>query len=381
MIKLKNINKSNTNSNANASSAHVVNFVNNITRDVKPFYINETDTSLLFFDIFYKNNKLYLIMPIYNQPYKADDFAAIHNEKKITPSEKYVKDSYEPISIFVYDISDNADANNINDFITIHIEYKTIKRTYNLKHIVTNADTNTNTNADNTQKQFLTLTTLFKHDYYLFPFFYNYYKKQGVSHFYLYYNGIITPEIYTLFNQPRYKNVTLIEWNFHYWNPQNFKYFHHAQMGQIHHALYRYGKDISEYMIFCDFDEYLHIPRQNLRLQHQLLHGYIKDNPGIDIFGFCNIWADTSQYQYPYTQMIPKKILAVAEHEHNPYYERSKNIYKVSSIKTMGIHQLCDDAYFDKLKSITNLKMYHFYKWSSKTRTIEKCTNVVDFAF
>ena len=381
MFKLKNINKSNTNSNANASSAHVVNFVNNITRDVKPFYINETDTSLLFFDIFYKNNKLYLIMPIYNQPYKADDFAAIHNEKKITPSEKYVKDSYEPISIFVYDISDNADANNINDFITIHIEYKTIKRTYNLKHIVTNADTNTNTNADNTQKQFLTLTTLFKHDYYLFPFFYNYYKKQGVSHFYLYYNGIITPEIYTLFNQPRYKNVTLIEWNFHYWNPQNFKYFHHAQMGQIHHALYRYGKDISEYMIFCDFDEYLHIPRQNLRLQHQLLHGYIKDNPGIDIFGFCNIWADTSQYQYPYTQMIPKKILAVAEHEHNPYYERSKNIYKVSSIKTMGIHQLCDDAYFDKLKSITNLKMYHFYKWSSKTRTIEKCTNVVDFAF
>jgi hypothetical protein len=362
----KNRNQSNKKQNA----MPIVNFVNNITRDVKPFYINETDTSLLFFDIFYKNNKLYLILPIYNQPYTTDDFVVIYNEKNLTPSEKYTKDSYEPISIFVYDISDNSDENNTNDCITIHIEYKTTKKTYNLKNIVTN-----------TQKQFLTLTTLFKHDYHLFPFFYNYYTKQGVSHFYLYYNGIITPEIYTLFNQPRYKNVTLIEWNFHYWNPRNFKYWHHAQMGQIHHALYRYGKDISEYMIFCDFDEYLHIPSPYPRRPFHLLHNYIKDNPGIDIFGFCNIWADTSQYQYPYTQMIPKKILAIAEHEHNPYCERSKNIYKVSSIKTFGIHQLCDDAYFHKLKSITNLKMYHFYKWSSKTRIIENCTNVKDFEF
>ena len=367
----KNRNLSSKKSNA----IPVVNFVNNITRDVKPFYINGTDTCLLFFDIFYKNNKLYMIMPIYNQPYTTDDIAVIYNEKNLTPSEQYTKDSYEPISIFVYDISDNTDANNINNCITIHIEYKTTKQTYNLKHIVTDTDTNT-------QKHFLTLTTLFKHDYHLFPFFYNYYTKQGVSHFYLYYNGIITPEIYMLFNQPRYKNVTLVEWNFHYWNPREFKYWHHAQMGQMHHALYRYGKDISEYMIFCDFDEYLHIPSPYPRHSYQLLHNYIKENPGIDIFGFCNIWADTSQYQYPYTQIIPKKILAVAESQQNPYCERSKNIYKVSSIKTTGIHQICDDAYFrTKLKSITNLKMYHFYKWSSKTRVIENCTNVVDFSF
>ena len=72
---------------------------------------------------------------------------------------------------------------------------------------------------------------------------------------------------------------------------------------------------------------------------------------------------------------------AVAENEHNLYCERSKNIYKVSSIKTMGVHQICDDAYFSKLKTITNLKMYHFYKWSSKLRVIENCTNVIDFSF
>ena len=77
---------------------------------------------------------------------------------------------------------------------------------------------------------------------------------------------------------------------------------------------------------------------------------------------------------------VEKHIMQLQVQEMNNF-AGSKNIYKVSSIKTIGIHQLCDDAYFDKLKSITNLKMYHFYKWSSKTRTIEKCTNVVDFAF
>jgi hypothetical protein len=159
-------------------------------------------------------------------------------------------------------------------------------------------------------------------------------------------------------------------------------------MGQMHHALYRYGKDISEYMIFCDFDEYLHIqkPQPQPQLQQQLqpqlqpqLHQYIKDNPSIDIFGFCNIWADTLHDVYPSSSTTPKQILAVAEQ--NPYCERSKNIYKVSSIKTTGIHKLCDDDYFAELKSIVDLKMYHFYRWSSKSRTINDCINPVEFAF
>jgi hypothetical protein len=155
-------------------------------------------------------------------------------------------------------------------------------------------------------------------------------------------------------------------------------------MGQIHHALYRYGKDISQYMIFCDFDEYLHIPPQPQSLQapllqDQTLHQYIKDNPSIDIFGFCNIWADSAHNEYPNTQITPKQIVAVSKH--NPYCERSKNIYKVSSIKTTGIHQLCDDDYFSNLKSIVDLKMYHFYRWSSKGRIIDNCANLVEFSF
>jgi hypothetical protein len=345
----------------------LINYVNNMTRDINPFYIN--NLNLLFFDIFYKNKKLYLIMPIYNEPYTINNFLLMLNNVNLIPSEKYIKDSYEPISIFVYDIDNEQNGENEqnDNSITIDILCNKVKKTYHLKHIDT----------QDTPKHFLTLTTLFKNDYNLFPFFYDYYTKQGVSHFYLYYNGLFTPEIYKLFNQPKYKNVTLVEWNFNYWNPREFKYCHHAQMGQMHHALYRYGKDISEYIIFCDLDEYLHIPQP----QHPLLHQYIKDNPSIDIFGFCNIWADSLHNEYPNTQVIPKKILAVAESEHNPYCERSKNIYKVSSIKTTGIHQLCDDNYFSTLKTITNMKMYHFYKWSSKSRVIDECRNLVEFRF
>ena len=360
---VKNRNKSNSKPNPS-----IVNYVNNITKDVNPFYINKI--ILLFFDIFYKNNKLYLIMPVYNEPYTINNFLVTLNKVNLIPSEKYIKDSYEPISVFVYDIDKTEQTDQHNDSITIDILCNNIKKTYHLKHI----------SATDTPKHFLTLTTLFKHDYNLFPFFYDYYTKQGVSHFYLYYNGVITPEIYKFFNRPQYSNVTIVEWNFHYWNPREFKYFHHAQMGQIHHALYRYGKDISEYMIFCDFDEYLHIPQPESQPQPQpQLHQYIKDNPSIDIFGFCNIWADTFQNVYPNSPVIPKQILAVAEH--NPYCERSKNIYKVSSIKTIGIHQLCDDDYFSNLKSIVDLKMYHFYRWSSKSRVINDCTNVKDFQF
>ena len=42
------------------------------------------------------------------------------------------------------------------------------------------------------------------------------------------------------------------------------KYRHHAQLGQIHHAIYYYGKDICDYMIFCDLDEYLFIPNNSI---------------------------------------------------------------------------------------------------------------------
>jgi hypothetical protein len=155
-------------------------------------------------------------------------------------------------------------------------------------------------------------------------------------------------------------------------------------MGQIHHALYKYGKDIYEYMIFCDLDEYLHIPKNKFiestppnlaQYSDNTLKQFIINKPDIDIFGFCNFWANTIDDSIPSTPYLPKNFLAVSEP--TEYLERSKNIYKVSSINTIGVHQIGYDFY-SSLTSITDLNMYHFYKWSSKNRVIENCTSIVN---
>jgi hypothetical protein len=346
----------------------------NINATYKPQYFAISNLKLLFFDMCYKNNKIYMIMPIYNAPVFPDHIMVTIDNKILKLTDSHVKDSNEPILVFIYEYISPP-----NSVIKVNIKLvNNILKSYDLHHIHTNMNTNMNQNIH--PNNFLALTTLFKNDYYLFPLFYNYYKEQGVQHFYMYYNGIVTPEISNIFNKP---DVTLVEWNFHYWNPRGVKYPHHAQMGQMHHALYKYGKDIYDYMIFCDLDEYLHIPKNKFietttpnitQYSNNTLQQFIKNKPEIDIFGFCNFWANTIDDSIPSTPYLPKKFLAVSEPVE--YLERSKNIYKVSSINTIGIHQIGYNFY-STLSSILDLNMYHFYKWSSKNRVIDNCVNIV----
>jgi len=340
------------------------------------FYI--TDTRLLFFDIFYKNNKIYLIMPIYNKPANPLQITIILNNTDLSLSESFVKDSNEPALIYVYNVSSME--SKIASEIEVEVSCCDITKTYILSHII--SATSTSTSPTPTPHQhFLTLATLFQNDYTIFPLFYNYYKSQGVSHFYMYYNGVITKQIKDFFAKYSSDSVTLIEWNFHYWNPRTFKYPHHAQPAQIHHAIYRYGKSMSEYMISCDLDEYLHIPIQSDNDNHRLsltLKKYIDSHRDIDIFGFCNVWATRLDNKYPTEPVLPDKILTVESS--NPYKDRSKNIYKLDSIQTVGIHQVGESdpvSFNENLKSITDLQMYHFYNWSRGARTIENCNIVV----
>ena len=346
-----------------------MNIVNNIHEEQskKINYFTLSETSILFFDIFYKNNKIFLIMPIYNDPPDKEKIFVNVDNTRLKLAHSYVKDVREPIAIYVYNYvnnnyvndkevnqcidSSNTDTSDIpNDVINVKVVFNDIVKVYNLKHIRTNNET----------KKFLTITTLFKDDYSLFPLFYNYYKNQGVSHFYMYYNGMLTKEIQDKFIN--YDDVTLIEWVFHYWNPPSCKYCHHAQLGQLHHAIHRYGKDMCEYMTFCDFDEYLHIPFELvINNTNNTLIKFIQNNPTIDIFGFCNIWAETLNKEYTITNKLPNKILT--NNEISRYSDRSKNIYKISSINTIGIHQICDQSLF-LFNHITNLHMYHFYRFS-----------------
>lgn len=312
------------------------------------------NNDVLFFDIFYKNNKIYLILPIYNEPYSPNDIIikVNNNQQPLNITTSYNKIGYEPILNYIYYYYSNSTN------IQVTVEYQNITREYTLEHIICN----------NKPLNKLGITTLFKDDYLSFPFFYQYYKKQGVSNFYMYYNGKITPEIREIFNK---SDVTLIEWDFRYWNflddekeeaikKGDYLYAHHAQMGQLHHAIYRYGKELNEYMIFCDFDEYLYIPRYRLL-------DFIQTYPTIDLLGFRNKWANAD-----ITKEFPSKLIT-SEPFH--YGIRSKNIYKLDSINTIYIH-FCNDFTKPKntIKSYIDFYMFHFYKWSNSTRVIlEKC--------
>ena len=314
-----------------------------VNKEINTFILD--DDYNLFYDIFYKNNNIYIILPIYNDPIDSSSIKIkVDNDELKTPITYIYKLGNESILIFIYNYLSNVDVINVT------IEYNNIIKIFKLNHIKVN-ECNVNE---------LSLTTLCKNDYRIFPIFYEYYKNQGVSHFYIYYNGIITSEIQKVFNLD---NVTLIEWNFKYWNDRTkIKYPHHAQTGQINHALYRYGKDISDYMLFCDLDEYCYIPNFSIKQ-------YILDNNDINMIGFCNYWSNTIDNKYP--EKFPNKFLTVKEGI--PYPGRSKTLYKTNSINIVGVHTINHTLY--RKKNDNNLKafmMFHFYNWTKKNRKIEE---------
>ena len=315
---------------------------------MNPFHL--TDYKYLFFDIFYKNNKLYLITPLYSEPFDSNKiiisiYTDTINAKVLAISDKKIKNCGEPIAIYIYNVD------SLENTINIEVSFYNLKRSYTLQHLA-NTNTNTNTNEP------LALTTLFKDDFRLFPIFYDYYMKQGVTHFYMYYNGISTPHIKQWLNK---RNATLIDWPFQYFNNKNCKYLHHAQPGQLHHALYKYGKDRHDYMLFCDLDEYLYIPNISLK-------EYILQHREIDSFGFLNKWSQTLDHM----TVFPKRFLTAKGTL--PYNNRSKNIHKTSSLDMLGIHMA--HAYIDSIKEpklLTHNIMFHFYNWSKPKRENKDC--------
>ena len=300
----------------------------------------------LFFDIFYKNDYIYLIVPIYSVLVKCDDIKIQINNKRLSINKEYIKDSYEPICIYRYHHPSE------NEIIKVSVEYENIIRCYDLPSIKTTKTTE------------LSLTTLFLDDYKLFKLFYKYYKKEGVTKFILYYNGKITDEVRSFFTEYMSDistKIILVEWNFNYWNDKKTnKYRHHAQMGQLHHAIYKYGKDVHEYMVFCDFDEYLHIPSFTLK-------DYISENKEIDVFGFCNRWSRTLDGPKPIE--FPRQFQTSDPISYGPK-RRSKNIYKLDVIETTGIHaynKFIDDKPINKK---LDFWMFHFHNWSQQNRRI-----------
>ncbi len=303
----------------------------------------------LFFDIFTYNKTIYLICPVYTKNYISyDDIKLSFNNVTLQTKETHKHIYYEPTVILSYNLPPNF--KNVNAFININVCYRDYKSTYRLCHI-----------KKLRKSFFLSQTTLCKDDYKLFLPWYNYYTKQGTEHFYIYYNGII-PESFKNTCSPR-KNVTLIPWNFHYFNNGSIGtqkvFHHHAQMGQLNHSLWKYGKIMSHHLMCNDLDEYFYIDRTTIK--KHIVNNFKRYNA----FCFRNCWAkEISNLKRRLPDTYPKKFY----HSNKSYSfgNKSKMIYRCDNFNAIGIHTPHPPSKWEhmKINKQANLIMFHFYEWS-----------------
>jgi hypothetical protein len=301
------------------------------------------DYQYLFFDIYYKNNNICLICPVNLFPFEVEKIFVFVDNSLLELTRIETKKNDQQSNILFY--------NYVSELVllSVLVKYKDKEQTYEIENIKT------------TKNNFLGISTLFKNDYALFPIYYQYYKDQGVTLFIMYYNGILTDEIRQIFNK---NDVLLIEWNFQYWS-HDTTYESYAQIGQLQHSLFRYGKDLCEYIIFCDFDEYFSIPNRSLI-------NFVKEYPEVDVFGFCNKWSKTLDGKIP--DFFPSTFFTSRMHK---YGIRSKNIFKTDTLLSLEVHV---GNYWNKepVKIIKELRMFHFYNWSGKTRTFTAINDIIE---
>jgi len=317
----------------------------------------------LIYDMFARNNSLIIVC---SKSATTDNIIVKYLDNILKVDKKVEK--HASLLILFYTINPNE--NNLN----INISYNNINKDYNLEY-----------KNFTDKKGNLSIATLFKDDYYLLPIFIDYYTKQGIEHFYMYYNGKLENLNIdeSIKNNP---NVSFIEWNYPYYSEKPRIAI--AQPSQLNTFLYKYGKPLWNYTLFNDLDEYLYIKNNNILLKDYINKDKFKD---IDTFGFVNTWADTVNKDIPCkdsnTCVFPNQINISSIT--NPYSDRSKNIHKTSSIDTIqNIHILDNHLYSianPKINTDNNNVIFHFFRWSpshvdhGQRDTVEGYTNPILF--
>lgn len=313
------------------------------------FYLD--NRNVLFFDIFIKNNKLYLIRPLHRNEWRSENnikssIKISYNSIDLIYLDEIKGMNDGPIIILIYDFNFNSE-----DIYKITVIFDEKIKLFKLKHKKTY------------KNKKLALTTLFKSDYKLMNIFYDYYKKQGVEHFYMYYNGTISDDIKKYYNK---EDITLMEWNYVYGNKDSVIPRHYAQPGQMHDALYRFGKEEYEYMIFCDLDEYLYI-------KDKKLIELVRDE-SVDTFGFRNLWANSKNNKVP--EKFPDEFY-VSDEIPGHYGHRSKAIHKTDTIINLSIHTGAKYKSSDVNIKSNNI-MFQFHSWGGENCSRQKTENLIN---
>ncbi len=303
----------------------------------------------LFFDIFAYNRTIFLICPVYTKNYTSfDDIKLSYKNVTLQKKDTHKHIYYEPTVILSFQLPSNF--KNVNAFININVSYRDYKNTYRLCHL-----------KKLRKSFFLSQTTLCKDDYKLFLPWYNYYTKQGTEHFYIYYNGIIPKPLNKICSSR--KNVTVISWDFHYFNTGSIGnqevFHHHAQMGQLNHALWKYGKIMSHHLMCNDLDEYFHIDRTTIK-KH-----VVNNFKRYEAFCFRNCWAkEKNNFKRRLPDTYPKKFYR--SNKSYSFGNKSKMIYRCDNFNAIGIHTPHPPSKWEHMKidKRANQLMFHFYEWS-----------------
>lgn len=318
--------------------------------NINAFMLSDDPYSVLFYDIFAINNELIMISNKDNFNSSNIDNIRVFlvdetgkTELKLT---KIIEDSQPTILFYRLNIDQTP-------VINIEIQYGNITRNYELDHKI-----------QPKHKYKIIQTTLFKDDYYLINLFTTYYRNKGVEHFYLYYNGDI--KSIDLIQIRNSDVVTFISWNYPYWRPDNT---HYAQQYQEADCLYKYAKNLSEYVIYNDLDEFF--------VSNVSLNELISSNA--DSYGFLNNWCYTDDIPTINTIEMPSNIKK--NKSTIGYGNRSKNIHKTDSI--YSIDNPHSTEYYTKQTPIIEINniMYHFSNWSSSNRIVGDHNDYYDYRF
>lgn len=266
-----------------------------------------SDNKILFYNIININNKLILICP-----------ADICIEKVIIKyNNKLLKHSNilgnNNIKVITYVFNSNEKYNDIE------IHYAHSYKRFNLLNIKEKQNTD-----------HLSIATLFNSTEH-FTEFYNYYKNQGVKHFYCYSNFKIDDAIQDAVDK---ENVTLIEWD--YKTTESVESY-------MQDALYNYGLS-NMYIGFCDINNFLNC-------DNKILKTLITSDK--DVYIFHNKWTVSLGNE---TEVKVDNI----NFEKNSNF-RIKQIVKTSSVSLVSSDE---NIYMKKNPSIEKGHInYNFYKW------------------
>jgi hypothetical protein len=159
----------------------------------------------LIYDAFVRDGWLYLVSTFYH--YMDENHTIVVNGLQ---AEAVGINEYEPVSYYRVHVGETVPTT-----VTINSDSYAFPRPLDVLGTGT--------------PQGLAIATLFKHDHQFVPEMLNWYRAQGVTAFYLYFNGPVLPP-----GLPQGPDIHYRLWNFRYWNPGcNYK---DPETGWVHAA-------------------------------------------------------------------------------------------------------------------------------------------------